>query len=120
MFSSKFVPFPIKNAEKYFNQNKDIKYLKRFLQQNSKYLDLSGFDKNSIKILSNNCWLKFDGIINNGKRNTIVANVNDCEIVCTPDHKIIVNNKQIEANEFFVRNNKIENVYEVINIRIFN
>ena len=107
---------PIKNAEKYFNQNKDIKYLKRFLQQNSKYLDLSGFDKNSIKILSNNCWSKFDGIINNGKRNTIVANVNDCEIVCTPDHKIIVNNKQIEANEFFVRNNKIENVYDVINV----
>jgi hypothetical protein len=67
-------------------------------------------------ILGNNCWSKFDGIINNGKRQTIIANVNNCEIICTPDHKIIIDNKQIDANEFFVKTNKIENVYDVINV----
>jgi len=53
-----------------------------------------------IQVLTDTGWSDFEGLLIKGVRDTIILEINEFKIVCTPDHKIYVNEDlAVPANE---------------------
>ena len=59
----------------------------------------------------------FDGIIKYKNAKTINVQINNKNIIATPDHKFLINDKFIEANKLKHFENKNEDVFDVLNVQ---
>lgn len=69
------------------------------------------------KILTPNGWSLFDGIIKYKNAKTINVQINNKNIIATPEHKFLINDKFIEANKLKHFENKNEDVFDVLNVQ---
>lgn len=92
---------------------------------------------NQYEILTSKGWSRFEGLRTLKRKRLIKVKTNDCELICTPDHKLKMNDetfkevKYLNVNEILYNNQIIKeitkinnenyiNVYDVVNVEYNN